>query len=226
MRVLIFSPHYDDAVFSCGEYMTEHNSTVVTVFGGAPKSSKVLTSYDSKFATSAEDAVSIRTDENIVACAILDAKVHNLNYSDNQYGEKREEKKVYEDVCEMINSESFDVVLAPLGLQHPDHILLRELVLKAYCEHDFKLLLYEDLPYRIIEPDLVYQVKNEIRERFVIRFDQYSTRHLGKKMAAVITYSSQLSGDINQFNLGVQERFWWVDEEVQVEEEDQDDEED
>ena len=66
-KVLLISPHFDDAVLSAGQFMAERpDCEVVTVFAGMPLTpERVVTPYDEKCGfKNAQDAMAERQREN------------------------------------------------------------------------------------------------------------------------------------------------------------------
>src|SRR5262245_53606305 len=80
-RVVIVSPHLDDAVLSCGRFLGAHPGThVVTVFAGNPPAyPEPLRLWDlqSGFAPG-DDVMEVRRQEDKAALAILDASPVHL----------------------------------------------------------------------------------------------------------------------------------------------------
>jgi LmbE family N-acetylglucosaminyl deacetylase len=90
-RVIVLSPHLDDAVFSLGatiarEARTGVQVTVLTVFGGDPESSTRAGDWDrdAGFATEGE-AVASRRREDHRACSVLSVAPLWQPFPDEQY---------------------------------------------------------------------------------------------------------------------------------------------
>lgn len=211
--VVCFSPHLDDLLFSAGEYLTRLNEEVqvVTVFAGIPENKKVITAYDVKsgYETS-EKTMIARRQEDIEAWGHFKIKPEHLNFTDSQYGQDNDRIAMREVMRDYIDDDI--TVLCPLGLLHPDHIMVRELVVEMYKEMDFNLKFYEELPYRITNPEAVFHTLDNIRdmEGLKLNYDGYHDFDLSKKAPAMLSYKSQLGGDLNIHNICVAERFWNV----------------
>lgn len=213
-KILVISPHFDDAVLSAGQFMAERpDAEVVTVFGGYPyKSERVTTPYDEKCGfDNAQDAVSVRRQENDQALALLEATVINLDFPDSQYENgfvnvvTRE--RITEALQEILDNDDYEFIMAPLGLGHPDHIKTTEAVI--HLETDLPIYLWEDLPLRVVEPELVWPR--------IAMFDlagklwQPATTNdkMAKKIRAMLCYKSQIhTGILDPYIMYVPERFW------------------
>ena len=87
-RVLVFSPHFDDAAMGAGHLLLAHpGSTVCTVFAGPPERyPDEPTEWDALggFQTG-DDVVAVRREEDLAALAVLGAEHHWLDFVDHQY---------------------------------------------------------------------------------------------------------------------------------------------
>lgn len=212
-KYLIFSPHLDDAVLSFGQFISGQRDTmIVTVFAGEPDRKDLLTAYDAKtgYGTSSQ-VMKLRQQENIVACNFVGAEPVHLKFTDRQYDEPRDREHILEAMKQQVRGYKPDIIVAPLGLMHEDHVLTRELAIEVATKAEKVLFLYEDLPYRITNPDAVYETKQLLQENgYKLTFDQRIDIPLDKKAGAVMAYKTQLGGDINLFNVLIQERFYHV----------------
>lgn len=218
-KYMFISPHLDDAVLSCGQMIdAEDNTEIVTVFGGIPQSTNdYVTAYDKKsgFSTSFEAMMS-RREEDKAACKILKSTYQHLPYLDIQYVDDGIKSYDLDEIKMSIKRivDSADVVIAPLGLMHSNHTIVSELVLNVtHNTSPYKLWLYEELPYRVIEPEIVFDRINFINEcsSHHLEFIPTSKRNFANKEKAIQCYKSQYNtGDINMRNLLVPERYWEV----------------
>lgn len=160
MRVL--SAHMDDAVLSLGEMLSTVPCDVITVFAGTPADIE-CSDYDRScgFATSA-DAMTTRRSEDHAALGSLGCKAHHMNFLDGQYVKQRHDADM---LVAAIKSwiRDDEHVIVPLGLGHPDHRYLADRALEA-CPADRSLLLYEELPYRVLHPEEVTARLARVRE--------------------------------------------------------------
>src|SRR5213078_209954 len=87
-RIVVVSPHFDDAVQGAGYLLAGHpGSTVVTVFAGRPPAYPATPTEWDAFGgfKPGDDVVAIRQDEDIAALTVLGAAWHWLDFSDHQY---------------------------------------------------------------------------------------------------------------------------------------------
>lgn len=204
MSVLVTSTHLDDAILSCGQFLAGRNDcTVLTVFTGIPNKD-VLTEYDKDTGfKSSKEAMEARRWEDGEATALLGAEKIYLDFYDSQYNiPNKGLKGALEQAIK-----NYDMVLAPLGLRHPDHELVSDTIL-SMRDRIKKLYLYEDLPHRVTHPELVFarlQMFPNAKLEFI------GDGALEEKLRALICYRSQMRrGDLNIHNICVSERFWKV----------------
>lgn len=151
-RLLIVSPHLDDAVLSCGALLAAAPaSCVVTVFAGAPPASLATTDWDRACGfTDGRTAMRERRAEDRNALQQLDATPLWLDFLDAQYGATPEPAEIALALHTSIEQQRPDAVLIPLGLYHSDHVLvhLAALETRPLAEDGVAWLAYEDVPYR------------------------------------------------------------------------------
>jgi LmbE family N-acetylglucosaminyl deacetylase len=130
-RLFIVSPHFDDAVFSCGALLATHPDAVVcTVFAAPPEQDMHtewdrLAGFDSAFAS-----VHARTLEDDAALDVLDAVPVRMPFRDAQYRDSPSVGKLATALEEVIYRSTANTLVMPLGLHHPDHVLTFD----ACCE--------------------------------------------------------------------------------------------
>lgn len=209
-KILIVSPHFDDAVLSAGEHMAGRpDAEVITVFGGFPdKPEKRVTPYDLKCGfKNAEDAVYSRRHENDRATALLKATHIDLDFPDSQYGEDSTQEVIAEVLQKFVNGQDYEYIMAPLGLGHPDHLLTTQSVLAL--ETDLPIYLWEDLPLRVVEPELVYERLQELGITAKVWNANTNREKIAEKIRALSCYASQIgTGILDPFLLYVPERFY------------------
>jgi LmbE family N-acetylglucosaminyl deacetylase len=176
--VLIVSPHLDDAVFSCGALLDrEEPLDVVTVCTGAPDPPvQGWWDADCGFASSA-DSVPARRREDDAAFEGLPHRRDGLGLLELQYRERRsaeEDARIVDWIADWAASNPSGTVAVPAGAgcsqrlaarwrrrvlrescsppQHPDHVWVRDTVVRALEAASAALLLYEEVPYLWGEP--------------------------------------------------------------------------
>lgn len=212
-KVLLISPHFDDAILSAGQFIAERPDTeVLTVFGGFPENpEKVSTPYDQKCGFKhALDAVSERRRENNEATALLRATKIDLEFPDGQYGTHVPAEKLTEVLQRIVDNGEYEAIYAPLGLGHPDHLKVSDAVLAI--DTDLPVYLWEDLPIRVTEPELVEVRLNSIG----ISYDDltrsvFNRVFIADKVRSLMCYGSQMgTGILDPYLMYVPERFYKV----------------
>lgn len=202
MKSLFISPHFDDAIFSCGKLISIlKDSTVLTVFGGMPTNKAVCTAYDQKSGFgNAEEAIIARREEDSVAVTALGAEQRYLEYVENQYGEAQDLTKLRKELEKII--EEYDEIYYPLGMKHPDHEMLGNMC-QAIETKDKKFYVYADLPYYVDDPELFAERRKSIPDKSYI----YRGGDLGKKAIGFSMYKSQMP-IMNLYHLLADERYY------------------
>jgi len=219
-RLLVVSPHCDDAVFACGSLLAAHpGSIVVTVFAGGPPPGRPLTEWDrtSGFQPG-DDVMAHRRDEDRRALSLLSARPLWLEFQDRQYGESPACHDISRALHRVIETLHPHAIFVPWGLFHSDHVLASDAALALRRRFsDRPWFLYEDAIYRRI-PGL-------LSERIALlkptglharRAGIGLTDHQARKAEAVSCYRSQLRALISPGRPGHQdlfeaERFWLVE---------------
>jgi LmbE family N-acetylglucosaminyl deacetylase len=150
-RVVIISPHLDDAVLSLGSAIAGAarrgaRVEVLTVFGGDPLSQAPAGPWDrrSGFATEGE-AARVRRHEDLEACATLGASARWLTFGDEQYERRGDEEQIGAAVGDAVAGS--DAVLIPgWPLANADHASLTQMMLRRRLDCG-RLALYVEQPY-------------------------------------------------------------------------------
>ncbi|MRS97200.1 PIG-L family deacetylase [Ralstonia pickettii] len=214
--VLVISPHFDDAIFSCGGLLAAHHgSRTVTVFGGAPTTPvSTIWDRDAGFANSTE-AVAARRLEDAQAHAQVSATVQHLAFCDSQYGQTPSAAELERALHRLVERQVADAVFVPLGLFHSDHVLV----------HDAALMLLRKLPKRLwigYEDALYRRGRGAVQERIVALAGRgivatpvspVTAVDGRQKRRAVACYASQLRafGPGGVDDLHLPERFWLLE---------------
>lgn len=164
-RIVILSPHFDDAVFSLGGLIATRprDVTVVTVFAGVPEK-PVQRIWDRAcgFRDSTE-AVEKRKQEDreaLTSLGVAEDEIRYFGYLDAQYrkdtrtSELLLQKQIIESAGEVIASLQGELqILVPLLGLHKDHRLVRDALKEWYeqaADSRVSLYCYQDMPYTVI----------------------------------------------------------------------------
>lgn len=214
-KILIISPHLDDAVLGAGQLMAGRpNCDVLTLFSGVPIDEMLLTPYDRKSGfIRSHQAMMKRREEDNQALAILQANPIHTDFLDSQYTKGRTEQiendmNISHFIAKTIEKNDYEFVVAPLGLRHPDHEFASDLVVELMTDYNIPLYLYEDIPARVQYPEIVPR-----RLKFVNAKELtfIGDGPVADKIRALWCYKSQINtGDLNPYHLFVPERFWKI----------------
>ena len=126
-RIVVVSPHLDDAVLGCGHLIAAHpGTTVVTVFAGGPAEyPDPPTPWDARggFAPG-DDVLAARRAEDAAALAELGARPVWLDYVEHQYLPREDwldGAAVADGLDASLRAADPTAVLVPFGLGNPDH---------------------------------------------------------------------------------------------------------
>ena len=208
---LVFSPHLDDAVFSCGDWLAAHpGAQVATVFAGAPPGATALTPWDaaSGFAD-ARQAVAARRAEDRAALATLSAGPIWLDFLDSQYLDSPSQHSLHEALGGVLARTAPDTVLLPAGLFHSDHALVHAAILplcRAVPQRCW--VMYEDALYRRSAGWLQRRLAALLAAGFCATPIAAPAAASERKRAAVACYRSQLRALGQPADLVAQEGYW------------------
>jgi len=195
-KLLIISPHLDDAVFSCGEALAcKGNATVATLFAGLPPASLPLTKWDAAAGfNGSREAMELRREEDRRAMELLQATPVWLDFLDSQYNDPPTEIALAETIAQLIETHNPYTVVLPAGLFHSDHVITHQAGLLARRHYpERRWYLYEDNLYRRI-PRLLQERLAGLAHFGIdatpVAFDTHG--QAGLKRHAVQCYASQL----------------------------------
>ena len=171
-RVVIVSPHLDDAVLGCGNFMAAHpGAVVVTVFAGNPLEypTNPMRKWDvqSGFAPG-DDVMETRRHEDDAALDLLDATPVHLEFIEHTYnpGDRPVAPEVLVEVvtAALIALEP-TLVIAPFGLANPDHDVTHRACMLARDRlgDTVSWWCYEDNGYKHIPGMLAWRVSTLFR---------------------------------------------------------------
>jgi LmbE family N-acetylglucosaminyl deacetylase len=221
-RVVVLSPHFDDAALGASYLLFAHpGATVVTVCGGRPRAyPDPPTDWDSLGGFRAgDDVVAIRRAEDEAAMQVLGAHPRWLDVVDHQYlpaEERAGAGAVAAELERVIDEVAPTAVFAPMGLANPDHTVTHDAALIVAARRtDLAWFCYEDSGYKHIPGMLAWRVAK------LFRSDLWPTPMIvptvvdpDRKRAAIECYRSQLAPLSRDHSLhariggAVPEQFW------------------
>jgi LmbE family N-acetylglucosaminyl deacetylase len=164
-RVVILSPHFDDAVMGAGHVISSHPGThVVTVFASAPPSyPEVPSDWDALGGFGpGDDVAAERRKEDVAAMAVLGGTSVWLEFADHQYlaeSERATAEQVAAVLVRTLEELQPSAVFAPMGLGNPDHVVTHDAALLVRAEHlDWSWFCYEDQGYKHVPGLLSWRV--------------------------------------------------------------------
>jgi LmbE family N-acetylglucosaminyl deacetylase len=200
-RVAIVSPHLDDAVLGCGQFMAAHpGCTVVTVFAGnPPRYPDPMRVWDvqSGFGPN-DDVMEARRREDHAALAVLDATPRHLDFVEYTYNPG--DVPVTPDaiaprLTEELRGLEPSLVIAPFGLANPDHDVVHRASMRARANlgDAASFWCYEDMGYKHIPGLLAWRVSQLFHQKvWPTPVCPPVDANAERKMKAVHCYPSQL----------------------------------
>ncbi|HLJ09197.1 MAG TPA: PIG-L family deacetylase [Acidimicrobiia bacterium] len=213
-QVLVLSPHFDDAVLSCGAWLSQHPGAIVaTVCSGHPGPGVPPHEWDGTSGfPSGDAAATVRRGEDAAALEILGARQVGLGFLDGQYrqvtGRCHEESSVRgpfkdavaEAFCGLVDALRPTLVLCPMGLLHQDHIAIAEAAWSTLrARPRSNLIAYLDLPSALGDPAWLDEAEDRLRSSGLHAAEFAFEPHRSElKERAVACYTSQLEqlGDV------------------------------
>ncbi len=169
--VMVVAPHLDDAALSCSAVLAAHPGTVAaTVFAGAPRSPHEGYNSATTGRRYAPDAIAVRRREDSRALASVGAHPVWLDLLDLDYASFRPDRPYLHDVedalRDLLARHRPATLVSPVGIWHPDHLLVASAALAESAGQGITRLLYADLPYARAVPDLLHDRLREISRRW------------------------------------------------------------
>ena len=201
-RVVIVSPHLDDAVLGCANFMAAHpGATVITVFAGNPPAypTDPMRKWDvqSGFAPG-DDVMETRRREDDAALAVVDATPVHLEFVEHTYnpGDRPVAPDVLVDaLAPALTALSPTLVLAPFGLANPDHDVTHRacMLARGRLGDGVSLWCYEDSGYKHIPGMLAWRVSSLFRRGiWPTPVCPPTSTDEARKRAAIACYPTQL----------------------------------
>jgi LmbE family N-acetylglucosaminyl deacetylase len=229
-RIVIVSPHLDDAVLGCGLLMIANPGvTVITVFAGNPPAYPSTMRYwdiQGGFGPD-DDVMAVRRAEDRAALATLDASPHHLDFVEHTYNDA--DRPVRPDALApaleaAIREHEPTAVFAPFGLANPDHdvthaaaMLVRDEML-GDGSAGTAWFCYEDCGYKHIPGMLAWRVARLFaRDLWPTPACPPVSTDLARKRAAIDCYPTQLLALEDDWQITAKldapapEQFWRLD---------------
>jgi LmbE family N-acetylglucosaminyl deacetylase len=222
-RIVIVSPHLDDAVLGCSYLMARHpGATVVTVFAGRPAAYPDPTErWDALCGFVPGDEVHVaRRAEDEAALDVLGAEHVWLDFVEHSYLERDRWVRpagVVDELTAVIGGLEPTAVFAPFGLANPDHDCTHDaaMLVRDRLGPDISWFCYEDTGYKHIPGLLAWRISNLFRSGVwptpaAVPVDVDHER----KMRALGCYPSQLRALESDWQVSVKlaapapEQFW------------------
>jgi LmbE family N-acetylglucosaminyl deacetylase len=204
-RIVVVSPHFDDAVLGAAHLLTTYpGSTVITVLGGRPPAyPPEATDWDACGGfVAGDDVVALRREEDRAAMDYVGATPVWLEFPDHQYLAK-DERPQATDVSPALQAAIVALdptaVFLPMGLANPDHVLTHDagLIVRSSLEesgHGPAWFCYEDHGYKHIPGILAWRVAKLFKSGLwptpsVVAVEP----DMDRKRAAIALYVSQVA---------------------------------
>lgn len=169
-RVVVVSPHFDDAVLGASFLLGRHpGTTVVTVMGGVPDAyPDPVTEWDALGGfVAGDDVVEIRREEDRLALAVVGATQRYLDFVDHQYGDPRSRPspdEVAGALAAVLDEVDPTAVFLPTGLANPDHGITHDagLVVQA-ARPGLAWFYYQEAGYAQLPGLLAWRLAHSLR---------------------------------------------------------------
>ena len=213
MRWIYLSPHFDDAVLSCGGLIFEQTrqgtpAEIWTILAGDPPLGPLSEFARQNHAlwglSGGQETVAMRRAEDEQACSLVGANLVHFDIPDCIYRRSRQGQALYSEtvistphpadrklpdrMAATLRSElrKDDILVCPLALgSHVDHILVRQAVESLHQP----LLYYADVPYVLNNP----QTLEPAIVTFESQLHPVSEAGLKAWLVGVAAYRSQIS---------------------------------
>ncbi|MGZ4694798.1 MAG: PIG-L deacetylase family protein [Acidimicrobiales bacterium] len=201
-RPVVISPHLDDAVLSCGQFLAAHpGTTVVTVFSGIPERYPDPPSRWSILGgfTAEDDVVAARRAEDRRALDRLGATPRWLDFLESMFtadDDRPTEAEIADALDAVLDELEPTVVLVPFGLANAEHVIVHDASLRVRERggpRPVEWVAYEDIAYKHIPGQLAWRVATLFKAAvwptpLAMPVDPL----LDAKRAAVAEYTSQV----------------------------------
>jgi LmbE family N-acetylglucosaminyl deacetylase len=170
-RIVVVSPHFDDAAMGAGHLLASYPETaVITVLAGRPPEYPAeVSEWDALGGfKSGDDVVAARRLEDLAAMEVLESEHRWLEFADHQYlapADRPTPEMVAPALAAALDELAATSVFVPMGLGNPDHVLVHEasLLVRAAAPSDREWFCYEDHGYKHIPGLLAWRVAKLLR---------------------------------------------------------------
>lgn len=186
---IVISPHSDDAIFSIGSYLsTKIDVIIMSPFMGIPNDEIGKVKH-----------ITLNYEHNL-ACQSMLAKHIDGQFLDDVYEDRDlSNLKPWFDM----NILEDETIYVPLGIHHPDHVMVSNLIVELLLERKYKeWYFYEELPYKNIYPSKAIDRFNNIKS--IVKDIQWVEPIFcsPKKEKAINFYRSQIKVvDVDKFQV-------------------------
>ncbi len=215
---LFLSPHLDDAVLSCGDYIVKllqdgEKVKVVTIFTGYPVEGE-LSDAAKKFHEECgcgNEPIKYRCAEDAAAMNYIGCEYSHLGLYECLYRKDDSGKNIYSDLEDIYHLdfdaerayiqqtrnlllqelENYDYIYAPLGIgNHADHLLVHSIIEDIKKIKEMKVFYYQDFPYVI--NSCINNITIDSAHPYCKRIFELSEKDILTKLAAIRLYNSQI----------------------------------
>lgn len=218
-KIIFISPHLDDVILSCGEFVAKLRNTkrevlVITIFSGTPMSENI--SHAAKLfhdsCNLGDNAMHFRKNEDEKAMKLLDVEYIHIGELESLYRKNTDGTYKYNEIEHIFTTDTsneidtikclsskienifanmnIDKIYIPLGIgNHIDHVITRKSIENIASKFFFKKYYYEDTPYVCNLESNNYSELTSELNSFVIKV---TDEEWNLKCEAINCYVSQL----------------------------------
>jgi LmbE family N-acetylglucosaminyl deacetylase len=190
-NIHIISPHIDDAILSLGGFISSFKNSgniVIKYIFSISDWTNARAIGGKVYKKNAQSVTLLRKNEEMKASELLNYRYEYLDLLDFPLRRNVTDSETVETIRKNLTGSigKDEICFFPLGLSHPDHVLIREIGF-ALKEEGYLVLFYEDLPY-VFSADSSVQnlVESKQLESASIMIEMES------KLEAIKVYRSQI----------------------------------